>query len=348
MTLADELLAVVGTLSDQNKVMPPQTPTLDPTLPKAAVSQTASTPPPAPKEAQGKATEEVTVAPSPQVEVGHLVENWDDTVQPPAVSPSNDVTNLSALAKELGFEGVTTKEELITRVSESKAQKGQPTALPTDLAKAVEIASQGGNYLEYLQVSSVDWSKQDPLTLYENWVFDNLVQKGKTAEEIDAYLDRVDDLDKEMRGVELRNQLVTNQLQRKQSIEHQTQVAQQQFEVSTQKALSQIDDVYGFKLSALQKDSIMRDFTHSPLGRILVSQTNGDFKEALVGMFNLKYGSKIDNFRRQQIKNATKRDLLNEMTNAKITPPGSQPAQPSATIPAINAYLEQLKTQTGL
>ncbi|MBU6390908.1 MAG: hypothetical protein KGJ87_08810 [Planctomycetota bacterium] len=310
--------------------------------------------PSAPVIAPSAASPKEVIAPEPAIkpsvdgptDLDKIVDNWETDLPvtgPVVPAPSFD---FQTIAKELGFEAAKTKEDLLKAVSEVKikAEAAQQNidVLPEDLAKAVNIAKQGGNYLEYLKVSSVDWQKQDPVLLFENWAYNALAQKGKTVEEIDDYLEKTSDLDKELRGLELQNQYTQIQQQQRLSIEAQAQAERQAFESSVQAALGKIDDVYGFKLSQSHKDGLLRDFTSKPIGRALLAQTGGDLAQALTGLFNVKYGSKIDQFRKQQIKNAVKRDLLNEIQNPKITAPGAPPAAPTDRVNPLDVYLSGL------
>ena len=66
-------------------------------------------------------------------------------------------------------------------------------------------------------------------------------------------------------------------------------------------------------------------------------------------MFNIKYGAKIDQFRRQQIKNATKRELLDELQNPKIMAPANITTPLSTDkIDPIKTYFDEIRFKTGL
>jgi len=347
MTLEEELAGIVSKLNP--------TPTPAPASPEANIQNHVTPPQPAPVvEPKVAPAAPVAVAPvvEPVVDLDAPVDNWeiDAPVSPAPEAPLQ--LDVQTLAKELGFESAKTKEDLAKAIAEVKikaeAASKNIEVLPEDLTKAVEIARQGGNYLEYLKVSSVDWSKQDPISLFENWVFDRLAKQNKTVEEIDTYLDSVNDVDKDLRGRELQMQYTNYQNQQRAAIEAQARQERQQFENATQSALNSISDVYGFKLSQSHKETLFRDFTSSQIGRALLAQSNGDFKQALTGLFNVKYGAKIDQFRKQQIKNSTKRELLNEITNPKITSPGAIAAPSTDKIDPIKTYLSELQIKTGL
>lgn len=286
------------------------------------------------------------------VDLDKPIENWDvDPTDP--VTPAAQVVDFQSIAKELGFENITTKEELAKQVSEIKIKAEAPSknieVLPEDLAKAVDIAKQGGNYLEYLKVSAVDWSKQDPILLFENMVYSSMAKSGKTVDEIDAYLDKIDDFDKEFRGRDLQAQYSNIQQQQRSAIEAQTRAEKSQFDNAVQTALHSISDVYGFKVSEPQKETLYRQFTSTPIGRALLAQTGGDYKQALTGLFNINYGAKIDQIRKQQIKSATKRELLEELTNPKITTPANITTPLSnEKVDPIKTYFDEIKIKTGL
>jgi len=323
----------------ETHVSPPQPPAL--AAPVAAVTPNV----------EPVATVVPVVAPM-VVDVDTPVENWElDAPEP--VTPVAPVIDFQSIAKELGFENVKTKEEFAKQVSEIKikaeAASKNIEVLPQDLAKAVDIAKQGGNYLEYLKVSAVDWAKQDPILLYENWVYNSLAKNGKNVEEIDEFLDKQSDIEKDLKGRELQNQYIGFQQQQRSNIENQTRAEKQQFDGAVQTALTSLNDIYGFRLNESQKETLYRDFTTNQIGRALLAQTGGDFKQALTGLFNIKYGDKIDRFRKQQIKNATKRELLEEIQNPKLTTPANV-GTPLSTekVDPLKLYFDEVKFKTGL
>lgn len=350
MTLEDELNSLLLQL-------PAKAPVETPPAPAAPTLDTHVTPPvdPAPVEAPKVVTPPVAQTPpvaTPEPSLDEPVDDWElDTPKP--AEPAPTTLDIQAIAKELGVENVKTKEDLVKTLSELKikaeAASKNIEVLPEDLAKAVDIAKQGGNYLEYLKVSAVDWQKQDPVLLFENWVYDRMAKQNKTAEEIDAYLDKIDDIDKELRGQELQAQYINYQNQQRMAIENQAKAEKQQFEASARAALNSISDIYGFKLNQSHRDSLYHDFTSTPVGKALLAQSGGDFKSALEGLFNVKYGAKIDQFRKQQLKNSVKRDLLNELQNPKITVPANvtTPVRDEKVDP-IKTYLSELQVKMGL
>jgi len=279
-----------------------------------------------------------------------LIDDWDQSTPSPAVPQVAPVQpDYSAIAKALDLEAAN-QEAIVAAIASLKVKNsGQPTGLPDDLSTAIKLAQDGGNYLEYLKVSSIDWSKQDPIMLYENWMYDRLGAQGRKAEEIDNYLDKIDEVEKEARGIELVGQYISHQRAEQSRIQNQAVIEKQQREVAARQALDSFNDVYGFKLSYGHKEELFKDLTTTAYGRALVAQTGGDFRQAARGLFLLKYGDTVDKIRRKQLEDVAKRDYISSVTNAKITSPG-EPANPGTPKKeyGLQEYLEQLKQSQGL
>lgn len=287
---------------------------------------------------------------APALDLDAVIEDWDTPQVPVAVSPSP--VDYSEIAKVLGLGDVKTSNEVISAITalkiKAEAQSKDLPVLPADLAKAVDIAKQGGNYLEYLKVSAVDWSKSDPVIMFQDWVYDRFGRAGKTAEEIEAYLEKVDDMEKEIRGQELINQYTQYQQNQRLSLETQAKLEKQEQDASVRRALDGLDMVFGFKLGMGHKEELFGDFTSTPIGRALLSQTGGDYKKALERLFLSKYGEKVDAVRRKQLGELAKRDLLTELQNPKITNAGLLTNPNTAPLDPIQMYLSELTQKTGL
>jgi len=180
-------------------------------------------------------------------------------------------------------------------------------------------------------------------------MYDRLGAQGRKAEEIDNYLDKIDEVEKEARGIELVGQYISHQRAEQSRIQNQAVIEKQQREVAARQALDSFNDVYGFKLSYGHKEELFKDLTTTAYGRALVAQTGGDFRQAARGLFLLKYGDTVDKIRRKQLEDVAKRDYISSVTNAKITSPG-EPANPGTPKKeyGLQEYLEQLKQSQGL
>ena len=264
-----------------------------------------------------------TVVPTPVTSLGltGIVENWDtvaptvtpqSVVAPVAVQPQFD---FSDVAKVLGQE-IKTKEDLIQTVAATKAKVDALSSLPENLAKAIEISQLGGNYLEYLGVTQVDWSKEDPITLYENSVINDLTDANGAVdyERVDRILDKIDDDEKELRGRNLQRQYSTYQANQKAQLEQQARLQRQSFEQSVKRSVDGLSEIFGFKLSPAHKDELYSDIVKGE------DLKQADVNQRIINRFITKNFGKIDSFRKTQIQNATKREMLQEAQLPQLTP----------------------------
>jgi hypothetical protein len=314
--------------------------------------------PATPPNPQSGTTVEPPAPASPTIDPDAVVDNWDGTPspapQPSTTDPVQAAVDYSELAKVLGTE-VKSKEEALKVLSEYKTKVEEATSkltrLPKELVKAMEIAEKQGNYLEYLKVSSVDWSKQDPVEVYEEYIIDRAKdeQGNVDFEKVEAFLEKMDDFEKEVRGKELIAAYQQNQRQMQFAIEQQAVEEAKSKEQGLRQALASIDNVSGFKLSPSHKEELFSWYTSGNMLRDMFYDQSGnlDFKKVVTTAFLNKYWEKVDSFRKQQIKNSVKRELLDELTNPSVRPT-SDPALPPSEQPkgyTISDWLKELEKQ---
>lgn len=282
-----------------------------------------------------------------KVDPDALVEDWD--------SPSETVLNedpnsqpkvdFSDVAKALGVQEIKTKDDLVKVVSEYKTKaeelEKRVSSVPKELEKAIEIANLGGNYLEYLRVGSVDWSKEDPVVLYENYVIDSFADENGNVDmdQVNEFLDSKQEIEKELLGKQLRAQYVAHQNQTKTALEQQARQERAKFESDVKAALAKIDNIAGFKLSDLHKDDLYKRITSGEDLRY------SDVGERIVTAFLRKNFEKIDSVRKTQIRNAALRETLEQtqMPQLKTT---VQPADPQGSKGfSFDDYIKDLETK---
>lgn len=282
------------------------------------------------------ATTPAPVATAPAVDPDAPVDSWDSTptqaapVQASAPAqtqptPTPQPQSFSILAKVLGNEKLSTEQEVAAAVEDIKQKAEMLTTLPPDLAKAVEIAKNNGNYLEYLKVSAVDWTKEDPVILYENYVVNQFTtpQGEVDYDRVEKFLEKLDDDEKELRGRELQNQYVGLQRQQQSLYEAQAQAARREFETSLRQTIDALDKISDFKVSPVHKQEL---YDYISKGE--------DLKESSIASrvqnaFVKKYFTKLDSFRKTQLRNAVKKEILDSITVPDISTPGSVAVQDS-------------------
>lgn len=260
-----------------------------------------------------------------------VIDDWDsEPSSEPKEQPSVDI--YSDLGKAVGLDKVKTKEDLINGIGELKEklnalnekQNSVFSDLPENLAKAVELAKNNGDYLTYLGLSTVDYEKIDPVDLYEAYVEDSLTDSAGNVdyEKVDEFLDSLSDTDKEIRGKQLKATYVSEQNQKKAYLEAQATEQKARKESAIREALDKLDAVNGFKVSPAHKQDIYQDLVSDPLKDY---RKNGslDYNKLARDRFIIKNYEKLDRFRQTQIKNATKREILDEITSPQIVRTGT-------------------------
>src|SRR5688572_14384438 len=116
-----------------------------------------------PTSTEAAKTEEPTKTEEPVAEPA-IWSDWDKTPEPtPAIKPTDAAPPtlvFTDLGKAIGVD-VKTQEDLVKAVEGLKAEAAKSKAydnLPAELKKAVELASKGADYLEYLKVNTLDYS----------------------------------------------------------------------------------------------------------------------------------------------------------------------------------------------
>lgn len=344
------------------KVNPTNDTIIDPTNPfntPPAVPPTepvAATPPPAIPNAVPAIATVATTPPAvtPAVDFNAVVEDWDSSTtqasaqptSPTSTAPASPVLefDFSDIAKELSLGEIKTKDEFIKAAQELKLKATSLGELPSDLSKAVEIAKLGGNYLEYLNISVVDWEGQDPVVLYENYVIDRFTTKDGMVDstKVDKFLDNLSEEEKELRGRELQNQYVGIQQQQKQRIEYDARQTKANFERGLKQAMDSVDNIAGFKLSPNHKTEIFNEILSG------ADLKHNDLRSRVEAAALRKYWTKMDDYRKTQIKNSTLKQTLEEATFPRLNSTSAPAAPEAAKVePLWKSYLDELTKRRG-
>ena len=264
-----------------------------------------------------------------------IIDNWDVVDSTPVTTPVVPTFDFATIGKDLGFEAKT-REELVAQVNAIKTQAAQlkqekealMTNVPQDLVKAIELSRTGGDYLGYLGIGAVDYSKADPIELYETFV-ENSLTDPKTGvtdwDKVNAHLDKLDDADLEIRGRQIQVQYVNYQNAQRSEKEQQIQAARLDQERSIRQAVDRLEKVGDFKVSPTHKQEVYQDLLVDPLKDYRKGNGQFDYEKLARDRFIIKNYEKLDKFRQQQIKNAAKREILNDITNPELTKPGALP-----------------------
>ena len=290
--------------------------------------------------------------------VDSVIDDWDADAKPTesvATPTPTAVFDFSEMGKALGTEDIKTKEDLISFVSKVKSEaesaKSGLSDLPQELTKAIELAKTGGDYLSYLKVSSVDYGKLDPVDVYEEYVIDRSTDENGNVDydKVNTFLDSIQDFDKELRGKEIIKNLQSQQLHAVKQLEDQASKRKEQAISSVQTVLSTLDDVNGFKLKPTHKQELFDWIVSGKMMKeAFFSDKTGeyDFSKVVKAAALLKYGEKMDAYRKQQIRNSVKRELLDDLQNPQVEKPtiaaGAEPKRGYD----LGDFVDELKNKT--
>lgn len=301
--------------------------------------------------AQTKPEDKPEVEAKPEEEVEGPIADWDTDpdVSPEAPAPASvDTAILSELGSALGLEKVESKEDLIKAASElAQKAKGPDTSdVHPELLKAIELSKKGGDFYEYLKITSVDYSKADPVALYEDYVIDQLTdaQGNVNEDEVNDYLDGMKDSEKRLKGIELQKRLVYEQQKKVADIEAEAIRKKEKQDADLKAALGNLQEVDGFKVSDSHRKQVfswvtskmMKDLFYGPDGNL------DPVKVAKVAFRNL-YHDKVHSYQANKIKKATMRDIYADVTNAQIKAPATSPNPTSKKGYDISDYISSLE-----
>jgi hypothetical protein len=283
-------------------------------------------------------------------------DDWDATPEVEEVVTDAPVEpNYEDFAKDLGFEAKT-REEIIAKVKAieaATAQKVEETAgLPDNLKKAIEIAQLDGDYLQYLGVTSVDYSQVDNTVLVQ----DQLARlpsmqlangEGVDIEKLAEALEGMTDLDIEMRGSEIKTTLTAQQDTFKANVEREAQAARLEADTNLKAALDKMQEVRGFKINGTHKKKLYDSISSGQMVQDLFYGADGkmDYNKVAKIVFDATYGDKVNSFLKQRITTSTKKELLKKLSNTQIEPKAGD--LPNATSKPKNAQQQFADSLAG-
>ena len=359
-TQYNDLLAgfVTRTLGTNNDSTGADAPVLasEPVATGAQVTQEPVTvePPTAAEPAQ--AAPNVTTPAEPEPSGTDVWTDWDDQAptepakvdaQPQSVAPNlyND------LSKALGQEVKSTEDLVQLFKAESVKAKAWQDSLPSELKKAIDLASKGGDYLEYLKVNTVDYSSADPVELYEDYVIDSAADKDGNvdSEKVNEYLNGLDDFEKRLRGQDLQRRLVAEQKRRSVEIEQEAVRTKEKYDTELKSVLRGFNEIDGFKVDDNHRRELFEWISSGGIMKDLFYTADGQFDAAKAAKvaFRNKYYDKLDTYHKTKIRNATKREVLKDITNQQMTTPSKfadpTPKKGISYSDIIQGYGERLK-----
>lgn len=348
-TTQQELSDILGEFARQSVGLPPQEET--PAATGEVVQPEEKAEEVEVSTAQPTTEDKPKVEEKPKEEVEGPISDWDtpaDVTPAPTEVSEPDMTILSELGSALGLEKVTSKEELLKAASAlAEKTKGPDTSdIHPELLKAIELSKKGGDFYEYLKITSVDYSKADPVDLYEDYVIDQLTDANGNVneDEVNDYLDGMKESEKRLKGIELQKRLVYEQQRRVAEIQAEAVAKKERQDAELKSALGNLQEVDGFKVSDSHRKELFSWVT-SKMMKDLFYGKDGNLdpqKVAKVAFRNLYY-DKLHAYQTNKIKHSTARDIYADVTNQQIKPTTSTPNPSPAKGYDISNYISELE-----
>ena len=228
------------------------------------------------------------------------------------------------IAKELGIEG-TDESDVIVEIrglrNASKEVADGLANVPVSLTKAIEIAKQGGDYLSYLGVSSIDYENVDGITLLEtqlSGLFTN--EEGKFDREgYDEYIESLSDKEIEIRGALLKKELIISQQNEQTKLTLEAETRRVEAERELKGVIEATTEIRGFKLGPSHKRDFYKTITSGDIiQEMFYTDNKMDYNKVIKAYFDYKYGTKADTFLKQRITTAAKKTILKDLSNSNI------------------------------
>lgn len=293
----------------------------------------------------------------PQNELDGEEDSWDSFIDEEVETGdvAKPTPEFLEISKSLGLEEpLKTKEELVKYVSELQQKIAKPAAeqdtsvLPPTLAEAIDIAQKNGDYLTYLEIGSRDYSKEDPIELFEEEITQYFVEKDgsfKEQEYLD-YLDGISDVDKAMRGKQLQNELISIQSQQKQVIAQQAEQKRQASLRQLESAMSKFDGIGNSKATPKVKSALLNELSTGKFLDVLGVKPNGqhNWDKVIETYFKARYFDAIQKYNSREVTAKTTRQIIDGVTNSSVNRPASpQNATEQKVKTGIDLYLDSIK-----
>jgi hypothetical protein len=260
--------------------------------------------------------------------------SWDSLIDDSDVvnTPETKTIDWKSISTAIGvtdeFKGAEdlTKyvETLKKENSELKSRTAVDESLPTDIRDAIEIWKNQGDYHSVFEVGAIDYSKIDPIELFEDEVQEHFWNADGTFREQEYYdyIDNIPDMDKSIRGTQIQKYLVAEQQHQKQVIKQRAEQEKAVNLKNLEVALNRFDKVGDYAITPKVRQQMYKDVASGNfLQELGVGSTGAHQFEKLLPMyFKAKYFDAIQKFTATRTKASTLRQEVAKVGNHNLTP----------------------------
>lgn len=292
---------------------------------KTQTTEPAQVEAPAPQVEPEKVSQPTEVQTEPRkVEEPTVLENWDSTAkaEDTKTEPAKETEPYHVqIAKKVGLE-LKDEEELIAKL------KADPfEGVPANLKKAVELAKKGGDFLQLLKVSQVDYSQIDPVNLYEA----DVLAKAQDKQAAKEWLDTLSPIQKQIEGERLKQGYTYQQQLQEQELiraveadRARAEATKNEFTDKLQETLNKTEAIevagYKLKLDAKHKKQIAAamastEFWNDPRYK---TQKGYDLERKVRDEFLTSNWDTVQQFLQDRVKTATLKEVAQEVQNIDL------------------------------
>lgn len=248
-------------------------------------------------------------------------------------TPTESTPEYFAEIQEVVGREIKSKEELkefvdglqseITTLKE-KASDNPLENIPEQLKEAVEYAKDGnGDYLELLNITSVDYTKLDPATLAENDIRQYFYDSEGNFDEdgFISYIDNVPEKELEIRGKQRISQLVAAQDEAKRNFVAKQEQRKEAENMAIEKAVNRLDAVSKFKVKASDKQKLIATLTNGGYKNVLLPRSAEgvvDFERLAQDVFIRQNFDKMVKVLGTRARNEFKKETIKNIGNQTV------------------------------
>lgn len=327
---------------------------------------------PKPTDEPSKPVAEVALKEPEKVEIPKEVTlSWDAGTETPKEEPSSKF-DFSRLGSALELGEIKDETDFIGKISElktklKKSEESPLQGIPDDFKEVIEITKKTGDWKTYLAESIIDYSKVNPVKLYEEQAFTELSKLARfrngdgspKEQEIIDEIALIPETTRIVEGSRIQRSLIDQQLNRKNALVTQAReriiVKEKELSNST-KDLNQLlpFESYGIKFEPKHAHNIYEGVVTSKLTKkhLGVSyedlvKSGADMKSVAKTIATAEYGEQMLKFKSSAATVAAKKEILEKVGNVQLTPPAVPAAPETKEKSVVQKYIEQMIAQRG-
>lgn len=326
--VADHDKPVVVQPSIEGQTAEPK-PTEEPPKPEAETT---------PKDTQ-EPTEQTASSAAPEV-------SWD--TQETTTTTSLVTFDYNKLGSALELGEIKDENELVAKVSElrnraKQLEDNQLSGIPDEFKDVLKVTKAGEDWKKYLAENIVDYSKVDPLKLYEDQFFEQAIRLQKfrnpdgsvNQDAIFDALDAIPEVSRLIEGGRIQQTLMINQQARRTQIVQQAQERLGKADKDLANSAKSLNELlpfesYGIKFEQKHSNQIYEGITNSKLTKKHLGisyedlvRSGADMKQIARTIATAEYVEPMLKFKSKNSEVQAKKELLSKVQNVQLTSPGT-------------------------